>query len=230
MKKILAAMIFGVLFLGEIVLLKTYDVAPIGPAGTEVGFSHLNQKMLEMTGVNMRWYDITDFIGYGAIGICIVFAIAGLVQLIKRRSLMKVDREILAMGGLFAVTIGCYVLFEKVVINYRPILMQGETTPEPSFPSSHTVLITVVMVAVMMVIDRYASDLFTGLIRALCVIVTAVAVGGRLYCGAHWLTDIIGGMLLSAILLLVFARVITPSGAGMVVPSAGKAGPGASDN
>ena len=210
MKKIIGAMSFGVLFLAEIILLKTYDVAPVGPAGTEVGFSHLNMKVLEATGVNVKWYNITDFIGYGVIGICLIFAFAGLVQLIKRRSLMKVDKEILALGGLFAVTIGFYVLFEKVVINYRPILMKGETTPEPSFPSSHTVLAIVVMVAVMMIIDRYANDLFTGLIRALCVIVTAVAVGGRLYCGAHWLTDIIGGVLLSAMLLFVFAIVISP--------------------
>ena len=133
MKRIIGALIFGALFLAEIVLLKRYDVAAIGPAGTEVGFSHLNQRVHDMTGVNMLWYNITDYIGYGAIAICLVFAVVGLVQLIQRRSLLKVDKEILALGGLFAVTVGFYVLFEKVVINCRPILMEGETTPEPSF-------------------------------------------------------------------------------------------------
>jgi undecaprenyl-diphosphatase len=161
-----------------------------------------------MTGVNMLWYNITDYIGYGAIAICLVFAVVGLVQLIQRRSLLKVDKEILALGGLFAVTIGFYVLFEKVVINCRPILMDGETTPEPSFPSSHTVLITVVMIALMMIIENYTGDLLTGLIKALCVAVTVVTVGGRLYCGAHWFTDIVGGLLLSTALLFVFAAIV----------------------
>lgn len=208
MKRMIGALVFGALFLAEIVLLKRYDVAAIGPAGTEVGFSHLNQRVHDMTGVNMLWYNITDYIGYGAIAICLVFAVVGLVQLIQRRSLLKVDKEILALGGLFAVTIGFYVLFEKVVINCRPILMEGETTPEPSFPSSHTVLITVVMIALMMIIENYTGDLLTGLIKALCVAVTVVTVGGRLYCGAHWFTDIIGGLLLSTALLFVFAAIV----------------------
>lgn len=222
MKKFIGTLIFGALFIGEIALLKTYDVAAIGPAGTEVGFSHLNQKVHDMTGVNMAWYDITDYIGYGAIAVCLVFAVIGLVQLIQRRSLMKVDREILALGGLFAVTIGFYVLFEKVVINCRPVLMEGETVPEPSFPSSHTVLVTVVMIALMMIIEDYSGDLFTGLIKALCVIITVVTVGGRLYCGVHWFTDIIGGLLLSTALLFAFAA-IAFSGDDAKAPSDGAA-------
>ena len=220
MKKFIGALVFGALFIGEIALLKTYDVAAIGPAGTKVGFSHLNKRVHDMTGVNMLWYDITDYIGYAAIGICLIFALAGLIQLIRRRSLQKVDREILALGGLFAVTIGFYVLFEKVVINCRPILMEGETVPEPSFPSSHTVLVTVVMIAVMMIIEDYTGDLLTGLIKALCAEAAVVTIGGRLYCGVHWFTDIIGGLLLSAALLMVFSGIIT-GGDDARVPSGG---------
>ena len=211
-KQYLGALIFGLLFAAEIALLKRFDVAAIGPGGTEVGFSHLNQKVHEMTGVNLLWYDITDWIGYGAIGVCLIFAIVGLVQLIKRRSLAAVDREILALGGLFLVTIGCYVLFEKFIVNYRPVIMPGETEPEASFPSSHTVLIVVVMAAVMMIIGSYVNDLFTGLIKALCVIVLVVTVAGRLYSGVHWLTDITGGLLLSTTLLFVFGGVISGGG------------------
>ena len=97
MKRVIGAVITGALFAGLIVLLGMYDVAAIGPAGTEVGFSHLNQFVHDLTGVNMLWYDITDYIGYGAIAVCGMFAVAGFVQMIKRRSLLKVDREILAL-------------------------------------------------------------------------------------------------------------------------------------
>ena len=212
MKKIVWAVITGALFAALIVLLGRYDVAAIGPAGTEVGFSHINQMVHDLTGVNMIWYEITDYIGYGAIAVCGMFALAGFVQMIKRRSLLKVDREIWALGGLFIAVIGCYVLFEKYIVNYRPIIMPGETAPEASFPSSHTMLIMTVMIAVMMVSDKYFGNLFGAFIRVLCFLTTLVTIGGRLWCGVHWLTDIIGGILLSATLLFLFAAAISGGG------------------
>lgn len=219
MKKVIGAIITGALFAGLIVMLGKYDVAPIGPQGTEIGFSHINQTVHDLTGVNMLWYDITDYIGYGAILICALFALAGFIQMIKRRSLLKVDREILALGGLFAAVIACYVLFEKFIINYRPIIMPGETAPEASFPSSHTMLVVTVMIAVMIVSDKYFGDLFGPLVRILCFLTALGTIAGRLYCGVHWLTDIIGGILLSATLLLLFAAVIS-GGRGVKVDPA----------
>lgn len=209
MKKIIAAVITGLLFAGEIFLLKTYDVAMVEETGTEVGFSHINFKVHDMTGVNMLWYDITNYIGLAAIAVCAVFALAGLVQLIKRKSLFKVDREILSLGGLFVAVIACYLVFEKVIINYRPVIMPGETAPEASFPSSHTMLAVTVFIAVTLVIDQYIkSDILAGVVKATCVVIAAVAVGGRLFSGVHWLTDIVGGILLSLALLFVFAALL----------------------
>jgi len=209
MKRVIWAVITGALFAALIVLLGRYDVAAIGPAGTEVGFSHINQFVHNLTGVNMLWYEITDYIGYGAIAVCGMFALAGFVQMIKRRSLLKVDREIWALGGLFIAVIGCYVFFEKFIVNYRPIIMPGETAPEASFPSSHTMLIMTVMIAVMIVSDKYFGQGLGVLVRVLCFVITLVTVGGRLYCGVHWFTDIIGGILLSATLLFLFAAVVS---------------------
>ena len=219
MKKVVGAVITGALFAGLIVLLRIYDVAAIGPAGTEVGFSHINQLVHNLTGVNMLWYEITDYIGYGAIAVCGMFALAGFVQLIKRRSLLKVDREIWALGGLFIAVIGCYVFFEKYIINYRPIIMPGETAPEASFPSSHTMLIMTVMIAVMIVSDKYFGDLLGAFIRVLCFLTVLVTVCGRLYCGVHWFTDIIGGILLSATLLFLFAAAVSAGGKKKVDPA-----------
>ncbi|MBQ6151208.1 MAG: phosphatase PAP2 family protein [Mogibacterium sp.] len=219
MKRVTGAVITGALFAGLIVFLKIYDVAAVGPAGTEVGFSHINQFVHNLTGVNMIWYQITDFIGYGAIAVCGMFAVAGFVQMIKRRSLLKVDREIWALGGLFIAVIGCYVFFEKYIINYRPIIMPGETAPEASFPSSHTMLIMTVMIAVMIVSDKYFGDLLGAFIRVLCFLTVLVTVCGRLYCGVHWFTDIIGGILLSATLLFLFAAAVSAGGRKKVDPA-----------
>ena len=209
MKKIMGAVITGALFAGLILLLGIYDVAAIGPDGTEVGFSHINQLVHNLTGVNMLWYEITDYIGYGAIAVCGMFALAGFVQMIKRRSLLKVDREIWALGGLFIAVIGCYVFFEKYIVNYRPIIMPGETAPEASFPSSHTMLIMTVMIAVMIVSDKYFGKGLGAIVRLVCFLTTIVTIGGRLWCGVNWFTDIIGGILLSATLLYLFAAAVS---------------------
>ena len=128
------------------------------------------------------------------------------VQLLKRRSLKEVDPEILALGVFYVLVIGCYVLFELVVINYRPVLMPGAAEVEASFPSSHTMLICSVMGSTVMVLKRYIKgDALRMGLQAGCVIVAVITVAGRLLSGVHWLTDILGGVLLSCALLALFS-------------------------
>ncbi len=197
--------IFFILFLAYIVAVKRFDVGVIGPAGTSVGFSHLNAKYAELIGVNMLFYDITNYLGYFALSHVAVFAFVGLVQLIRRRSFLKVDRAIYALGGLYAFDLGMYFFFEKVIVNYRPIILPGFTLPEASFPSSHTVLTITVMASTAIVLKRYIEN--KGLritLQTICLIVLAATLLGRLFCGAHWLTDIIGGILISIALLNLF--------------------------
>lgn len=202
---LIVGILFLILFIAFIVAVKKFDVGVIGPEGTSVGFSHLNAKFSEMIGVNMLFYTITDYLGYIALGIVAVFALVGLVQLIKRRSFAEVDRVIYALGGLYAIDLGMYAFFEKVIINYRPIVLPGCTLPEASFPSSHTVLIITVMASAAIALQRYIEN--RGLritLQALCLIMLAATLVGRLLCGAHWLTDIIGGILISIALLNLF--------------------------
>ena len=206
MKKIITAVISGGLFAGLIVMLGKYDVAPIGPQGTTVGFSTINKAVHELTGVNMNWYYCTEWLGYAALLICALFALAGLVQLIRRKSLLKVDKAIYALAVLYIAVIGIYVFFEKYIVNYRPIIMPGADVPEASFPSSHTMLIITVMVSTAMVIGRYVKNkALSGLVAVLCYIVAIITAAGRLLCGVHWLTDIIGGLIISIALLSLFS-------------------------
>jgi undecaprenyl-diphosphatase len=155
----------------------------------------------------MLWYDITDWLGIAAILTALVFTVAGLVQLIKRKSLLKVDREILALGGLYIIVIGLYVLFEKVIINYRPIIMPSSTHPEASFPSSHTMLVCIIMGSAAMLLGKYIRNkkLCTA-IRVMCLAIIAFTVIGRLIAGVHWFTDILGGILISITLLSFFGE------------------------
>ena len=207
--KVLASGIFALLFIQLILLVKLVDVAAVGAAGTSIGLSHLNNAFHSFTGVNMSIYELTDLLGKFALLVAAAVAVFGLIQLIKRRSLLKVDREILTTGGLYVVVLALYALFKVVIVNYRPIIMPGESMPEASFPSSHTMLIFVIMGSVCILLGRYLKKKgLKTLLRILCWVIVAVTVIGRLICGVHWLTDIIGGVLISLALLFLYSGVL----------------------
>lgn len=207
-KKFCFAAVCGILFLVLIVLLRTVDVAPIGPEGTNIGLSHFNQAVWDHFGVNMTWYDITDWLGIAAILTAAAFGVVGLIELIRRKDLLKVDPEILMLGGLYIIVIGLYVLFEIVVINHRPIIMPGDEHVEASFPSSHTMLICTVMGSAIMVMKKFVKNAGAcRVLQVLCGLIIAVTIVGRLVSGVHWAADIIGGILISTALLALFAGV-----------------------
>ena len=192
-----------------IVLVRLVDVAPIGPEGTSIGLSHLNQAVHDLSGVNIFWYDITEWFGIVAILIAGLFALTGLVQLVKGRSIRNVDKEILALGALYMVVIGLYGLFEIVIVNYRPVIMPDEVHPEASFPSSHTMLVCVVLGSAMMLMDHFIKkEMLCKVLRIVCAIMIGMTVIGRLLSGVHWFTDIIGGVLISSALLLLFSGIM----------------------
>ena len=179
------------------------DVRAIGPQESSVGFATLNGYVHNLTGVNMYLYVITDWLGLVPIGVAFGFAVLGLVQWIKRKSLLKVDRSILALGGFYIVVMAVYILFEIVVINYRPTLIDGYL--EASYPSSTTMLVMCVMPTAMMQLrTRIKNDLFRRCVMLVIVMFSAFMVIGRLVSGVHWITDIIGGALLSTAIVLMY--------------------------
>ena len=205
----LTAIVTGALFLILIVLVRTVDVAPIGPDVTTIGLSHINDSVHRFFGVNMIWYDITKYLGAFAIAVAFAVFVIGLYQLISRKSLKKVDSEIIALGVLYAVVIALYALFEVIIVNYRPVIMPGDAAPEASFPSTHTMIICTVMGSVIMLTDRYIkNERLSLIIRLLCTAIIVITVMGRLMSGVHWFTDILGGVLISIALLDVLRGMI----------------------
>lgn len=204
-KRMLAALLTALLFGGLIIALMTVDRAPIGPKDTVVGLATLNQKVFSFMGEHDNWYVITGLLGGLSFLVLGCLAVMGLVQLIRRRDLMQVDRDILALIGLYAATAACYVLFEKVVINCRPVLLQGDLMPEASFPSTHTMLVCVIMGSAAMVLGRRVQPKgLKRLLQGFCILVILLTAVGRLLAGVHWFTDVLGAILLSLTLLLLY--------------------------
>ena len=205
MRKYILPIISGLLFIGLIVLVKTYDVSAIGPLETSVGLASINNYVHNLTGVNMFWYNLTDLFGFVAIGVVGTFGLIGFIQLIKRKSLFEVDNDLFLLGILYVIILSIYILFEVKIINYRPVIMPGETLPESSFPSSHTILIIVVMASAIVVLDNYVKNVkICKILRVLFGIILVITVVGRLLSGAHWFSDILGGILISTCLISTF--------------------------
>ena len=194
----------ALLFIVLIVVIKTVDVAAIGPDGTSVGLSSLNGTVASALGFSQTWYTISKLLGLVAFAVVAAFAVLGCWQLIQGKSLRAVDRKLLVLAGLYVVTAILYVLFDKVAISYRPVIAPGDTATEPSFPSTHTLLAIVVFGSALLLVPDYLKK---RLLLAARIALWALLLGtvvGRLLSGVHWLTDIIGGILLGMLLLSAF--------------------------
>ena len=205
-----------VLFLGGIfiiafaiwtALIQMVDVQPLGQNATNIGFATFNCWFHRLTNVNMTIYTITDWMGLVPVVICLIFAGIGLVQLIKRRSLFRVDADIMILGVYFVIVFLAYAIFEMIPINYRPILIEG--IMEASYPSSTTLLVLSVMPVLIEQIQRRLSGIGVKRIITIAAIAFSVfMVTGRLISGVHWFTDIVGGVLLSAGLFKLYKAAV----------------------
>ena len=182
------------------------DVAAIGPEGSTVGFAAVNGFFHNLTGVHMSLYQITDWLGLVPLCFVVGFALLGLIQWIQRKKLARVDRSLLALGGVYLALMAAYILFEVVTVNYRPVLIKG--VQETSYPSSTTMLVMcVIPTAIMQLRDRIKKPVLKGCVICALTVFAAFMVIGRLISGVHWLTDIVGGAMLSSGLVLLYRAV-----------------------
>ena len=190
-------------FLLWTLLIRGVDVQAAGPLGTKVGFAAFNLWFHKLTGVQMTIYTITDWLGLVPIAVCLGFGMVGVFQLIRRRSLLRVDSDIIILGLYYILVILAYLAFEMIPINYRPVLINGVL--EASYPSSTTLLVLSVMPTMMFQIGRRTNN---SLVRngtgSFIIAFSAFMVIGRLISGVHWATDIIGAVFLSTGLFLLY--------------------------
>ena len=190
------------------VAIRFIDVQAIGPQESSVGFATINQFVHNLTGVHMSLYTITDWLGLVPLMFVMGFGTLGLIQWIKRKHLLKVDYSILVLGGFYIVVMAVYVRFEMFVVNYRPVLINGYL--ETSYPSSTTMLVMCVMpTAIMQFNARVKNDILKRCVSSTIIAFIVFMVIGRLISGVHWFTDIVGGALLSAGLVLMYRAIIS---------------------
>lgn len=188
-------------------LIQLIDVQAVGLNNTNVGFATLNTWFHSLTGANMTLYTITDWLGLVPVFVGMSFGFLGLVQLIKRKNLLKVDFDIVILGVYYVIVVLCYLIFEMIPINYRPIFINGFM--EASYPSSTTLLVLGVMpTLIFQAKRRIKSKKIKKIICVITILFSALMVVGRLVSGVHWITDIVGSVLLSMGLFHVYKGVV----------------------
>jgi len=203
LKKFVApALLFGVFVIYTLVI-KSVDVKAIGPMGSSVGFASINSFFAGIFKYNEIFYTITKIVALFSFIYVGAFALLGLVSLIRKKSFAKVDFAIYAMGITYVITVLFYLLFEILVINFRPVLDEGEL--EASYPSSHTMLaISVFGSAAVYVLYRIKDKTLKMITVTMSIAFALVMTIGRLISGVHWFTDILGGVLLGCALVSLY--------------------------
>ena len=192
-----------IIFIIFTILIKTIDVAGIGPEGSKVGFSSLNESFHNFLGYNDTFYKISKYLGYASFLIIGFYGLLGLKDLIKKKSVLKVNKDILILGAFYVIVLFVYFLFEKVVINYRPVLEKGVL--EASYPSSHTILSICVCASSIIISTRlFKNKDYTKIFNICTFILMLGIIITRTLSGVHWLTDIVGGIIISSSLCFLF--------------------------
>lgn len=199
--------LFGLFFLFT-ALVMTVDVQPIGPNGSTVGLASINGAFRDALGTtesyNELWYNISELAGLIPLATAGCFAIFGLCQAIKRKSLFKVDSHLFVLAGFYAALLLAYVGFEIIEINFRPVLIEGKL--EASYPSSHTMLSVGIMTTAIFELHELIKNKKALLIifDVACIAIALTVLLGRLLSGVHWLTDIIAGILIVSALICLY--------------------------
>lgn len=198
---------FVITFVIWTLLIQIVDVQPFGQNGTDIGFATFNCWFHKLSGVHMTIYTITDWLGLIPLVVCMIFGGIGFVQLVKRRSLFKVDYDIIFLGIYYIIVIFGYLIFEMIPINYRPILIEGFM--EASYPSSTTMLVLSIMPTLVFQVNRRLKNtVVKKIISILTITFSAFMVIGRLVSGVHWFTDIVGSIMFSAGLFYIYKAVV----------------------
>ena len=191
------ALVFIIAFILWTVAVQYVDVRTIGPENTRVGFAAFNLAFHQLTGQHWSLYILTDWLSILPLAFAAGFAVLGFKQWILRKRIRKVDRSLLCLGGMYIVLGILYCLFERIVINYRPVLIEGRL--EASYPSSTTLLVLcIIPTAVLQYRQRIRNRWLRQVITIVLIGFGGLMVVGRTICGVHWFTDIIGALLLSA--------------------------------
>lgn len=189
------------------ILVANFNLKPIGPQASSVGFADFNQQVASIFPYNKFWHQLTSLALGFPILVAGIYAIFGLSQLIKYKKFSKISPQLYLLAGFYFATILVYIIFEKLALNFRPVILKDGL--EASYPSTHA-LLAVCFCGSAILVNRFFIKSRSKLryINLLLVLSIIFIVVGRVLAGVHWATDIIGGLIIAAALLSIFQTIL----------------------
>ena len=180
------------------VLVKYVDVKAIGPSSTKVGFATMNGWFKDLLGYNKLFYKISKYAGVIPFLFCAYYGLLGVIELIKKKSFKKVNYRYYILACFYVIFVAMYFFFEKVAINYRPVIIDIKEGIEASYPSTHT-LLAICLCGSSLIVSKFfiKNETLRKLANIAAWGLMVVIVVARLISGVHWLSDILGGILIS---------------------------------
>lgn len=198
---LILSLVFFVGFVIFTLLVKFVDVG-------QVGLEHVNQFFLQHCGRQIFWEQVTDWIGYFVVLSMVGIVAWQIVQWVQRKSLRRIDQNLIMFDIIVVCLVLVYIFFELVVVNCRPELDNG--VAKASYPSSHVMLFVTVLPMLIWQMWHYLKNkslrIVLTVILSICLIVGII---GRMLSGVHWFTDIVGGIMISCCLIcgyMVFVK------------------------
>lgn len=138
----------------------------------------------------MQWELITNIILISSFITLAVFAILGIYQWATRKSIKKVDREILWMPLPIILMAIVYFIFE-----FFPVATRPNGSGESSFPSTHVMVVTTIFFMVTIIIPKYVKSTVAQIVLELIMVVLiSLTCTGRILSDMHSLGDVIGAI------------------------------------
>ncbi len=168
----------------------------------------MNNAIFDYFGVNETWDKITDILLFLIIAAFLVFGVMGIMQWITRKSLKKVDKELVSVIPSLVLMVIIDVFFEKIwIVNYRPVLVNG--VAESSFPSVHTMVSITLGLMMIKFFARYIKNKTLRNVASVVLIIMIILTSfGRILAGKHWMTDVWGGVIFGVLLVVLHLAIL----------------------
>lgn len=182
---LIAVVVVGVVF-GVLVAMIRHDSGIVrwDQAATRWAASHGTAGSLQVIGW-ITWAGST-------IGVVLVSIAAIVYAMLRWRRWSVVLFMVLVVAGQFALSNLIKVAVERI----RPDAPPLHVLSGPSFPSGHATAAAATWMAVALVLGRGASPRRRVVLAGAAAAIAAAVACTRVFLGAHWTSDVVGGLLL----------------------------------